>query len=68
MGGRHLIHDRGTSRVIGYFLDPLILLALIGKKPLTRLRRYLFVCVFFVYICVLIALLLVVVFLCLFVT
>ncbi|KAL8465698.1 hypothetical protein ACS0TY_034972 [Phlomoides rotata] len=39
MGGRHLVHDCGTSRAIGYFMEPLIVLALFGKKPLTiRLR------------------------------
>lgn len=39
MGGRHLVHDCGTSRSIGYFLEPLIVLGLFGKKPLTiRLR------------------------------
>ncbi|KAH6774496.1 RNA cyclase family protein [Perilla frutescens var. hirtella] len=35
MGGRHLVHDCGTSRSIGYFLEPLIVLCLFGKKPLT---------------------------------
>lgn len=35
MGGRHLVHDCGVSRSIGYFLEPLILLGLFGKKPLT---------------------------------
>ncbi|KAL7100838.1 hypothetical protein ACP275_08G019700 [Erythranthe tilingii] len=35
MGGRHLVHDCGTSRSIGYFLEPLILLGLFGKKPLS---------------------------------
>ncbi|PIN10061.1 RNA 3'-terminal phosphate cyclase [Handroanthus impetiginosus] len=35
MGGRHLVHDCGTSRAIGYFLEPLIVLGLFGKKPLT---------------------------------
>ncbi|KAL6551533.1 hypothetical protein OROGR_007687 [Orobanche gracilis] len=34
VGGRHLIHDCGTSRSIGYFLEPLIVLCLFGKKPL----------------------------------
>ncbi|KAL3813343.1 hypothetical protein ACJIZ3_014611 [Penstemon smallii] len=39
MGGRHLVHDCGTSRSIGYFLEPLIVLGLFGKKPLSiRLR------------------------------
>ncbi|KAK6142762.1 hypothetical protein DH2020_023110 [Rehmannia glutinosa] len=35
IGGRHLIHDCGTSRAIGYFLEPLIVLGLFGKKALS---------------------------------
>ncbi|KZV25420.1 hypothetical protein F511_19800 [Dorcoceras hygrometricum] len=35
MGGRHLVHDCGESRAMGYFLEPLIVLALFGKKPLS---------------------------------
>ncbi|WOL01026.1 hypothetical protein Cni_G09739 [Canna indica] len=35
MGGRYLVHDCGLSRSIGYFLEPLILLGLFGKKPLS---------------------------------
>jgi RNA 3'-terminal phosphate cyclase-like protein len=35
MGGRHLVHDCGVIRSIGYFLEPLILLGLFAKKPLT---------------------------------
>ncbi|XP_022142004.1 probable RNA 3'-terminal phosphate cyclase-like protein [Momordica charantia] len=35
MGGRHLVHDCGVSRSLGYFLEPLILLALFARKPLT---------------------------------
>lgn len=35
MGGRHLVHDCGVSQSIGYFLEPLILLGLFAKKPLT---------------------------------
>ncbi|XP_057516373.1 probable RNA 3'-terminal phosphate cyclase-like protein [Amaranthus tricolor] len=35
MGGKHLVHDCGLSRSIGYFLEPLIILALFGKKPLS---------------------------------
>ncbi|XP_051134833.1 probable RNA 3'-terminal phosphate cyclase-like protein [Andrographis paniculata] len=35
MGGRHIVHDCGTSRSIGYFMEPLAVLALFGKKPLT---------------------------------
>ncbi|KAK9271604.1 hypothetical protein L1049_001966 [Liquidambar formosana] len=35
MGGRQLVHDCGVSRSIGYFLEPLIVLGLFGKKPLS---------------------------------
>ncbi|KAG9453692.1 hypothetical protein H6P81_006596 [Aristolochia fimbriata] len=35
IGGKHLVHDCGVSRSIGYFLVPLIVLGLFGKKPLT---------------------------------
>ncbi|CAA6668922.1 unnamed protein product [Spirodela intermedia] len=35
IGGKHLVHDCGLSRSIGYFLEPLILLGLFGKKPLS---------------------------------
>ncbi|KAJ7948066.1 RNA 3'-terminal phosphate cyclase-like protein [Quillaja saponaria] len=35
MGGRHLVHDCGVSRSIGYFLEPLLVLGLFAKKPLT---------------------------------
>ncbi|KAL5747769.1 hypothetical protein ACOSP7_024783 [Xanthoceras sorbifolium] len=35
MGGKYLVHDCGVSRSIGYFLEPLILLALFAKKPLS---------------------------------
>lgn len=35
MGGRGLEHDCGISRSIGYFLEPLLVLGLFGKKPLT---------------------------------
>eukprot|EP00262_Sarcandra_glabra_P021850 TRINITY_DN9406_c1_g1_i1.p1 TRINITY_DN9406_c1_g1~~TRINITY_DN9406_c1_g1_i1.p1 ORF type:complete len:382 (+),score=54.65 TRINITY_DN9406_c1_g1_i1:151-1296(+) len=35
MGGKHLVHDCGLSRSIGYFLEPLIVLGLFGKKPLS---------------------------------
>ncbi|XP_043726250.1 probable RNA 3'-terminal phosphate cyclase-like protein [Telopea speciosissima] len=35
MGGRHLVHDCGLSRSIGYFLEPLVVLGLFGKKPLS---------------------------------
>ncbi|PHU24953.1 putative RNA 3'-terminal phosphate cyclase-like protein [Capsicum chinense] len=43
MGGRHLVHDCGVSRSIGYFLEPLIVLGLFGKKSLTiRLKGTLY--------------------------
>ncbi|XP_057984090.1 probable RNA 3'-terminal phosphate cyclase-like protein [Malania oleifera] len=35
MGGKHLVHDCGVSRSMGYFLEPLIVLALFAKKPLS---------------------------------
>ncbi|KAF3433779.1 hypothetical protein FNV43_RR24882 [Rhamnella rubrinervis] len=35
MGGRNLVHDCGISRSIGYFLEPLLLLGLFAKKPLS---------------------------------
>ncbi|CAH1446362.1 unnamed protein product [Lactuca virosa] len=35
MGGGYLEHDCGLSRSIGYFLEPLIVLGLFGKKPLS---------------------------------
>ncbi|KAL5565169.1 hypothetical protein UlMin_028333 [Ulmus minor] len=35
MGGRNLIHDCGLGRSIGYFLEPLLLLGLFAKKPLS---------------------------------
>lgn len=51
MGGRHLVHDCGTSRSIGYFLEPLIVLGLFGKKPLTiRLKGIFFCCLFMRYV------------------
>ncbi|CAL5370620.1 unnamed protein product [Camellia sinensis] len=34
-GGKHLVHDCGVSRSVGYFLEPLIVLGLFGKKPLS---------------------------------
>ncbi|EIE18987.1 putative RNA 3'-terminal phosphate cyclase [Coccomyxa subellipsoidea C-169] len=34
-GGSGLNHDCGKSRSIGYFLEPLVCLALFGKKPLS---------------------------------
>lgn len=35
VGGRGLVHVCGTSRAIGYFLEPLIVLGLFGKSPLS---------------------------------
>ncbi|XP_042383540.1 probable RNA 3'-terminal phosphate cyclase-like protein isoform X2 [Zingiber officinale] len=35
VGGKYLVHDCGLSRSIGYFLEPLILLGLFGKKALS---------------------------------
>ncbi|ONK57677.1 uncharacterized protein A4U43_C09F2940 [Asparagus officinalis] len=35
MGGRNLVHDCGVGRSIGYFLEPLVVLGLRGKKPLS---------------------------------
>ncbi|XP_021847617.1 probable RNA 3'-terminal phosphate cyclase-like protein [Spinacia oleracea] len=35
MGGKYLVHDCGLSRSIGYFLEPLVVLGLFGKKPLS---------------------------------
>lgn len=35
VGGKQLNHDCGLSRSIGYFLEPLIVLGLFGKKPLS---------------------------------
>ena len=43
MGGKHHVHDCGVSRAIGYFLEPLIVLGLFGKKPLSiRLKGTLY--------------------------
>mmetsp|Transcript_28992 Transcript_28992/g.81666 ORF Transcript_28992/g.81666 Transcript_28992/m.81666 type:complete len:371 (+) Transcript_28992:225-1337(+) len=39
VNGSHLEHDCGTSRAIGYFLEPLVLLSLFGKKPLSITLR-----------------------------
>lgn len=35
MGGKHLVHDCGVGRSIGYFLEPLVVLGIFGKKPLS---------------------------------
>lgn len=35
MGGKRHVHDCDLSRSIGYFIEPLIILGLFGKKPLT---------------------------------
>ncbi|GIL72254.1 hypothetical protein Vretimale_443 [Volvox reticuliferus] len=37
--GSGLVHDCGTSRSIGYFLEPLLILGLFGKKPLSITLR-----------------------------
>ncbi|OAY51976.1 probable RNA 3'-terminal phosphate cyclase-like protein [Manihot esculenta] len=34
MGGKHIVHDCGVSRSIGYFLEPLVVLGLFAKKSL----------------------------------
>ncbi|KAF2302590.1 hypothetical protein GH714_038692 [Hevea brasiliensis] len=34
MGGKHLVHDCGVNRSIGYFLEPLVVLGLFAKKSL----------------------------------
>ena len=39
VGGANLQHDCGKFRAIGYFLEPLVLLALFGKKPLSITLR-----------------------------
>lgn len=56
MGGKHLVHDCGASRSIGYFLEPLVVLGLFGKKPLSiRLKGtvifFLFLYIFFLVLC-----------------
>ncbi|CAM6123225.1 unnamed protein product [Calypogeia fissa] len=35
VGGRSLAHDCGATRSLGYFLEPLIVLGLFGKAPLS---------------------------------
>lgn len=35
-GGASVVHDCGTTRAIGYFLEPLVVLALFGKKVRAR--------------------------------
>ncbi|GAB2233860.1 hypothetical protein Droror1_Dr00003091 [Drosera rotundifolia] len=35
IGGKGLVHDCGVSRAIGWFLEPLLVLGLFGKKGLT---------------------------------
>eukprot|EP00193_Tetraselmis_chui_P022696 CAMPEP_0177796560 /NCGR_PEP_ID=MMETSP0491_2-20121128/26842_1 /TAXON_ID=63592 /ORGANISM="Tetraselmis chuii, Strain PLY429" /LENGTH=335 /DNA_ID=CAMNT_0019319487 /DNA_START=38 /DNA_END=1041 /DNA_ORIENTATION=- len=39
VNGARVEHDCGTSRAIGYFLEPLVLLSLFGKKPLSITLR-----------------------------
>ena len=39
MGGKNLVHNCALTRSMGYYLEPLLLLGLFGKKPLSiRLR------------------------------
>eukprot|EP00898_Chlorokybus_atmophyticus_P003591 jgi/Chlat1/4232/Chrsp27S08882 len=38
-GGSNLSHDCGTSRAISWFLEPLLILSLFGKKPLAITLR-----------------------------
>lgn len=38
-GGKDLVHDCGVSRSIEYFLEPLIVLGLFGKKPLSIILK-----------------------------
>lgn len=43
MGGKNLVHDCGVTRSIGYFLEPLILIGLFAKKPISvKLKGKLF--------------------------
>jgi len=35
VGGKQLVHDCGLTRSVGYFLEPMIVLGLFGKKPLS---------------------------------
>ena len=35
MGGRSLVHNCGLNRSIGYFMEPLLVLGLFSKKPIT---------------------------------
>jgi RNA 3'-terminal phosphate cyclase-like protein len=35
VGGKNLVHSCSLSRSIGYYLEPLLLLGLFGKKPLS---------------------------------
>lgn len=47
MGGKNLVHDCGVNRAIGYFLEPLLVLGLFGKKPLSiRLKGDIFIILF----------------------
>ncbi|KAJ0013245.1 hypothetical protein Pint_21701 [Pistacia integerrima] len=39
MGGRNLVHDCGVSRSIGYFLEPLIVIGLFAKKPISIMLK-----------------------------
>ncbi|CAH8251349.1 unnamed protein product [Arabidopsis lyrata] len=40
MGGKNLVHSCAMSRLVGYYLEPLLVLGLFEKKPLSiRLRE-----------------------------
>ncbi|EFH68592.1 predicted protein [Arabidopsis lyrata subsp. lyrata] len=40
MGGKNLVHSCAMSRLVGYYLEPLLVLGLFEKKPLSiRLRK-----------------------------
>lgn len=54
MGGRYHEHDCGLSRSIGYFLEPLIVLGLFGKKPLKiKLKGNVFFIFIFIFLWIL---------------
>ena len=35
MGGKNLVHSCALTRSMGYYLEPLLVLGLFGKKPLS---------------------------------
>lgn len=39
IGGKGHVHECSLSRAIGYFLEPLLILCLFGKRPLSILLR-----------------------------